>query len=554
MIRNVLIGLGLLGALFLWLSFAYAREHVKTHGIHKIVGRTLTGRPTHGKRHTNASFFRKSDGKTIGHPVGRVGKRHHRAGIANLARTLGWLTALCLTGYGLMHGFRLTVIGASVAFTAWLAYRIYRLVIRLRAWWIQRTYITPLAEALAPRLELTGPELEQSIVMEPGYQDKKTGPLGRIYLPTRFHVDGTAQDAINNLISSRLPVGADYTWKLKGNKPHILMTAAPPLPSMVKLLDYVKEIEALGPRQYIPGINRTGETYTASFAGEDPHHGYCWGSGRGKSTILKSIVSQVFHNEIPTDDSPGATGTVIDPKDISLDCLVGVPGLDFYNESEDFERDDIDEPGMWTGIRSVYGLMKSRYAELKLDPTKEFNTHLLIMEEANSFAIMSKIWWRKHKPKGGLVTPPIWEECIAPLFWRGRQANIFIVLVAQSIQERFLGNCNLRPSLGMLSLSGWKMSQWDTYVGTSPRIKPQRGKGRAIYIEGEQDTWTQTFYATDSEFRDFAMHGRRHLAEPTTEDVAKVTASRAGHPKSPLASEPVPTLTGTVVPKPRIPA
>jgi hypothetical protein len=490
---DILIALAAIAAIFLLLTLKYLSEFVNTHGIHKITGRALLGRKLDGKRHTTATFWRKSDGVTRGHPSGRVGKRHHRAGIANLARTLAWMAVLCLSGYGAMQNLKLTIILDGIALSLFGGYNIFRLIIKLRAWYMKRTYISPLAEAIGPILELTGPETEDLITMKPDYLTRKTGEIGRINLPPRFAANRMQTDVLDHLVSSRLPVGAELEPRLKGRTPHLLIKAVPALPNMVPFADYIPKIEALEPRQYIPGIIRSGNTYTAEFGGENPHHGYCWGSGRGKSTILKSIVSQTFHND------PEATGTVIDPKDISLDCLVGVPGLDFYNDSGNI-------PGMWEGIGKVYDLMMDRYAQKKADPSLEFSTHLLLMEEANSFSVMSRIVWQQMGGKG--ATPPIWPEKIAPLFWRSRQVNIFIILVAQSIQERFLGNLNLRPSLGMLSLSGYKPSQYANYVGTTPIPRPQKGRGRAIYVDGDEETWVQCLYAADTEFRDFAMANR----------------------------------------------
>jgi hypothetical protein len=517
-------GLAITGG-FIWLTLAHIHTHVKRHGIHFIVARALTGRRTDGNRPTNASFWRKSDGRVIGHPVGRVSKRHHRAGVSNLIRMLTWLTVFALTGYGFTHARTVTEVTASAGVTAYAVWKAVRLVIRLREWWLRRTYISPLAEALGPRMGITGPELEESVHMEPGYADKKTGTIGRIDLPPRFHPDGKEQESIGSLVNARLPVGADLSWNFKGRAPHILITAAPELPKMVPFLNYVAEIEKLGTGKYLAGVTRTGDGYVSEFDGEDPHHGYCWGSGRGKSTILKSIIAQTFHND------PKATATVIDPKEVSLAGLKGVPGITFYDDISAFEERipglDADAwerfaPPMWLGIRSNYQLMKDRYAELREDPTKEFPMHLLVMEEANSFAVMSSTWWKKNKPKGmSGVTPPMWADYIGPIFWRGRQVNMKIVLVAQTIQERFLGNINLRPSLGLISLSGYKTSQWQNYIGTSPIPRSQKGKGRAIYVVGETETWVQTLLASDEEFRDFALKGRRHLIVPDTETVAK---------------------------------
>jgi hypothetical protein len=512
MTTDLIIALAVIGGGAILLTLKYAHEHVKTHGIHKITFRALTGRRTDGKRHTNASFWRKSDGIVRGHPVGRVGKRHHRAGIANLARTIGWIAAIGLTVYGLRHSVMMTVILGGIALIGFLGFKGYHLIRRARVWYVNRTVVNPLAEALGPMLDLTGPEAETLVVMKPDYLTRKTGEIGRINLPPRYAANPGQREMINHLVTSRLPVGSELEWKTnqRGRAPHVLIHAAPSLPSLVKFSDYATAIEAIGKGAYLAGIDQRADGYIAEFKGEEPHHGYCWGTGVGKSTMLKSILAQCKHNE------PDMTASIIDPKELSLACLKGVPGFDFYDDAGEFELripgltpDNYEDymPGMWKGFKSVYTLMRHRFELMKDDPTREFPTHYVMVEEANSFSIMSRTWWQKNRPRGiqGGVTPPVWADYIAPIFWRGRQANIKIVLVAQSIQERFLGNLNLRPSLGLVSLAKYKPAQYQNYIGTTPIPKMQRGKGRALFNDGESDTWVQSLLASDGEFRDFAM-------------------------------------------------
>lgn len=527
MIVPFLAVLATLAAVFLWLMASHARDHAKTHGMHRITYRALTGRRTDGKRYTNASFWRQSNGVVSGHPVGRVSARHHRAGVANLLRTLAWITVIILSIWGVSQNLDLTLAGDSAIALGLIGWKTYLLIKSLRRWYTGRTVVTPLADALGPILQLTGPETENLIKIEPDYLTKKTGVIGRIDVPTRFNANGEEISAIRHLISTRLPVPADLTPRMTGKTPHLLIHAAPELPNMVRFASYISEIEKLGPGKYLAGIDRSGGPYIAAFDGEDPHHGMAYGTGRGKSTAIKNIVSQIFHNEL------GATATVIDPKEISLDALAGVPGIAFYNNPAEFEGSRIQGitidnyedymPGMWRGIKSVYELMNRRYEEIRRNPTAEFPTHLLILEECNSFAVMSKTWWAKNKPKGiQAATPPVWADYVAPIFWRGRQANIKVLLVAQSIQERFLGSINLRPSLGMISLSGFKASQWQNYVGTSPVPRAQRGRGRAIYVAGESETWVQNLLADDNTFREFAMNGRTVLHVPTVQETMHV--------------------------------
>jgi hypothetical protein len=537
MIEKVAIGFGIVVLILGWLAAMHARDHVKSHGLHKITFRALTGRRTDGKRHTNASFLRGSDGKVTGHAVGRVSSRHHRAGISNLIRTLLWVTGILVSIWGATQDWFLTVIGDGIVLTAFLAVAGIRGIISLRRWYSGRQLISPLADGMAGIIGITGPEVEDLIHIEPDYLTKKHGVIGRIDLPTRFNATPAEIESIRHLVTTRLPVGADLVPRMAGRAPHILIHAAPALPKLVRFADYADDIRSLKPGQYLAGVTRSGDGHIVAFDGEDPHHGYCWGSGRGKTTILKSILAQTFHNE------PDATATILDPKEVSLEALKGVPGINFYDQIDDFEGPRIAQitpdnyedymPNMWHGTKAAYNLMKRRYSILKNDPTAEFPAHYLVLEEANSFAIMSSIWWKKNKPKGmTAVTPPIWAEYVAPIFWRGRQVNIKIILVAQTIQERFLGNLNLRPSLGVISMSGYKSNQWMNYIGTTPVPKAQAGKGRAIYAVGESETWVQTLLGSDDELRAFAMANRTGKKFPVYGEVESIPNPRAADRES----------------------
>lgn len=473
----------------------HARAHVRTHGLYRTLFRTACGRALNGQHTTNATFLSRSDGTTRT-VRGRASKRHHRAGIHNLTISAGYTAAGLGTLYGLGTDPSATVPTAAAAAGLLAAWKTYRGITAARAAYSRRRHVSPMAHALAEVLQVSGAEAATMIQLVPNYAKVRDGSLGKINLPVKLAVTPDELAGIGHIVKTRLPVDVELSPRLMGRSPHIALTAVPPLPSLVPVADWLPQIEALGPRKYIAGIKRSGEPLIAAFGGDEPHHGFGWSSGRGKSTMLKSILGQTLGNE------PGAEAYVMDPKDLSLQSMAGVPGITWFGGSGDI-------PGMWSGFTAARKEMQARYERMKADPTYEPPSLYVIGEEMNSLAVMSSIAWRQMKEKGDPATPPFWAEDVAPILWRGRQANVFMIVVAQSLQERFLGGLNLRPSLGTLSLAGYKVSQWKTAVGTFPVPKVQKGRGRHITIVAEDEIWSQSLYGTDQEYRDLAMRGRR---------------------------------------------
>lgn len=408
---------------------------------------------------------------------------------------LDWQVTVVLSGLSLI-----VALGGATAYG----------IQRFRRFWAHSHTVTPMAEGLAEVTGLAAQEAESRLALVNGYRKLELGKVGRYRLPGHFTGSDGGQKQVEAVIRSRLPQAIEFKWNLHGGKGgYVDFYVAPKLPKMVRLLDHVREIEALPPRAYIGGATTSG-LYTAKFVGPEPHHGYCWGTSVGKSTQMASILAQIKHNE------PDATATIIDPKETSLAFMKGIPGFEFWDDPTEFDtrvegmtQDNYlhHMPGMWKGVYGTYQLMNERRVLVAEDRTREFPTHLFVFEEANSFSLMSKTWWTRNRPKGAPVQPPVWADWIAPLFWRARAYNIYIILAAQSIQERFLGNLNLRPSLGLVSLAKFKPSHYENYIGTTPVPKMQKGQGRALFNDGEVDTWVQCLYASEEEFRAFALAG-----------------------------------------------
>jgi hypothetical protein len=478
-----------------------------------LVWRHFTGHHYSGRHHTDAGWFTPG---TVALSPGRVGRfwflpRIVRAGIRLAATALALAAA-----YGLLAD-RADTLGAMADAGAagllagtWAAWRAFR---RRR---VDRDLITPLSYLLAPLLSLSEPQARKAIDIRPGYAAIREGEVGSVTVPPRFGLTADQRAAVEAAITSKVPAELEFAWRTHGRERSLSLLASPRPPSMVPWADHAALMEACSPGQVLIGLDRYARPFYGSFAIDDPHWGFSCGSGRGKSTFLMAVIAQIFHND------PMATGLGIDPKITSFAPLVGVPGFTVASNPNNPEE-------MWKAITGFEAMMQGRLADRAADPTVEFPVALLLLDEINQFSAMISAYWRGVKESGDPSVPPIWLK-IAAVLWMGRVANCHVIAVGQRLDDKATGQIGLRDSLGFRGLAGYRPNQWDMLIGTRPRPKSQKPKGRWIYDDGQAQTWVQNIYGSDSELREWAMHGRRD---------ASIVAGTV------LASTDAPTGTGT---------
>ena len=400
-----------------------------------------------------------------------------------------------------------------------------------RAWrnWHAEPLIRSMAVALGPLIELPEIEARRAIALRPGYAEIRKGEIGAITLPDGYRAGKDQRPALEHLISSRLPVDVDCSWRTSGHPQRVLLLAAPQCPSMVRFADLAGEMAACKPGQVVIGLDRHSDVFHGSFLIDDPHWGFSVGSGRGKSTFLCATGAQVLHQD------PGATVDGIDPKMSSLDALIGVPGVTVANDPRNIR-------GMWDVIDGYYKRMMDRLDQLKADPTLTFPVALLVLDEINTFAAMSSAHWRQVKAKEDPLTPPVWFV-LAQIHWMGRQVNCHCISVGQRLDDKATGNIGLRTSMGFVGIAGFRGKEWDLLIGTRPVPRSQKPKGRWLYDDGSNQTWAQNVVniregETEPDpgiIRDYAMAGRR-----------QGVPARPGQGLSPVAMAPVGTGTWVV--------
>ena len=489
----------IVGIFVVIMTIKHAWRFVTKHGIEIIIIRAMIGNHTAGHRHTNATFWRKSDGKVYGSPATRVLKRHHRAGWINLVRSLAWIGGITGLGYGLLTARTLTIVLASVAAFSGIALWITVITLKARRWFRNRHVVAPLSAALSSIPEMPDDQMEKSIILKPDYLKITRGELGRINFPDRFHANDGQKEAVNKLVTARFPIPVAVEWHERAHPIYAAIVAAPPLLNKIYFRDKLADIEACGMGEYIAGYDNFGDPYIVSHMGDSPHHAYSMGSGAGKSVRLRTYAAQLLGK----DNTTQLTG--FDTKRVSLACLRGIPGVTLYTDPKHMED-------MWNGWYLLKEEMDRRYVEYEKDPAsvESFPYHYIVLEEGNDFSVQIKgFYMHELREKGGENHPPIWYEAIAPLLWQGREVRMFVIAVLQDFKERFFGNMSLRTSFGTVGMAKFKPGQWRTIIGTTPVPELQTGQGRLCIVEGQSEKWIQGLYDDETYLREYAMRYRK---------------------------------------------
>jgi hypothetical protein len=489
-----LLGLAV-GGLLIWAAWAKFKEMRSKHGMHNLIFRALTMRPLRGHRRTDATFFRQSTDRASGKSRGR----HHRAGWHNLLISLGVIVGLAATLYGLVHNRFWTLAGLAAAALAAAALGVIVGVRRGRTWHRNRAVIAPLAVAAETIID---PDRSLSthrgsmITMAPDWLTRPSGELGVMTLPDSFHANPAQREALEGLISARLPRPVQFGWRTDKMPQQVRIMARPPMPSMVPLASVMGELQNRKPHMIYLGRDASGQAHWWDRSQEDPHAAVHGGSRRGKTSLLLSIASQEL--------AGGGRVTAIDPKRVSLVALSGIPGVTLLSDPRDVH-------GMWDGVAGFHAMILDRFEGLSADPTLEFAHELLMIDEVSMFAGMSRQVWQAEKGRSDPALPPVWND-LAGCVWLGAQVHAHVVVAGQRLDYAVLGG--MLGSFGIRLLAGYGPTDYARLVGVPPYVKPQKPRGRFLLFEGGELNWLQLVFAEPDEWRDYARRRRALRQRP----------------------------------------
>ncbi|MEU9523712.1 hypothetical protein [Streptomyces sp. NPDC048224] len=329
-------------------------------------------------------------------------------------------------------------------------------------------------------------------------------------LPWTFRGSEIERSQVTDLINSRIPGEWQGRYSFTGETFTAVYTHKPPpkpkepdpeCPESVDFFadDIQEAIASCKVGEVVLGRDQDQSIIIRRLDGETPHWALSVGTGGGKSTFNMSVAVQLI--------AQGYHIIVIDPKRSSVKPLEGIPGVHIYGDPKNPQ--DMREAIEWFKDE-----IDARSYVKDKDETREFPGLLLLIEEANEFADISKEWWddnRKTKddedgPKDR-AADTVWGD-VASSARLGRFVRGNILAVFQDLRDQALGGKGLRNLFRLKFMGNYTVNQWKNVIGTTPVPDSVNKAGRMMIVEGNSNLWVQTLYGPGSQLREWALKHR----------------------------------------------
>jgi hypothetical protein len=445
----------------------------------RIFFRYVSGRPINGRVYTDSTFFQ---------PGTKIFTPNERA--SRWAKLPGWKRAawrIMVPGAtGTTLWLYLThpatfwlIVGSSVIGT--VALLTLLIVKTIKGWTFRRKVRKPLTKALAPVLDMAPEQVDRALVLPVRGRNEI-----RVPLPDHFSGDAKKTAEINRIVHQRM--GGE--WDLEPNYRiapfyfHFTPTPAPP--GFVSLADVIEAVRATTQDKPVLGLGTRSETVYLDFTGEIAHLAASIGTGGGKSSFLRFLMAQFAYHGCRDFE-------VIDVKMVSLEGMENLPGLRYHRHIQE----------CWDAIARIRREMDQRYEIRLQNPNREFPRKIVLLEEQNAFAELTRVHW---KDQGGKGTAPVWSD-ITLILTMARQVNINLIGMYQRMSAKASGGGELRDQYGLKLLSRFSPQAWDALVGSRPRGANSVIPGRAIAVMGDTQRTVQLPLVSAEEAMSLALSG-----------------------------------------------
>jgi len=480
------------------------------------IWRHLTGAHYHGERRTDASWFRH--GSTTGRKYDHgsfMDRWEHKPRF----RRLLWRWAVTLSvigiGYGLVRDRAVTVhaLESLVVYALVVIGFVIEVKIRLRVH--VRQIETPIVKSLAPYLRLSEHAVRRLLHISPE-NVSDDGEIGYLEIPDEITPGDDQQTGMARIIDAHLPVDSELEFKLQQQPRIAVIMAAQKPPAMVEWDETVEAMEHAAYGDIVIGKDRFKNIFTANFVNlDDPHWAFCVQSKRGKSNFLGLVAVQVLHQD------PHSQVIALDPKRSSLIDFLGSPyegiGLKPLLPGVTMANDPDRPEAMVSAVSKARKILEQRSKEYERDRSKKFPLVVVIIDELNMLRDILEEYWagvlaenarRDKDMKEDLPREcPVWAD-IRAILRTGRFVGVHMLAVAQDFRDDAIGGKGTRNYFGLRGLGGFFPNQWKYFVGTTPVPLAQKGVGRWIFTQSEDQDWVQITRADADRAYAWASHGR----------------------------------------------
>lgn len=332
-----------------------------------------------------------------------------------------------------------------------------------------------------------------------------------VRLPWTFRGSQLDRENLTALINSRLPGEWVARFSFTGEHATAVYTHKPPpkppapAPECPEVVDFFADdiqeaIANCAVGEVVLGKDENHNIVVRRLDGETPHWALSVGTGGGKSTfnvmVAVQLIAQGFHI------------ITADVKRSSVKPLEGIPGVYIYNDPK-------NPQDMRAAVEWFKAEIDARSYVKNRDPKHEFPGLLLLIEEANEFADISREWWDDNRKTradefgpADRAADPIWGE-VASAARLGRFVRGNILAVFQDLRDQALGGKGLRNLFRLKFMGNYNVNQWKNVIGTTPVPESVDKAGRMMIVEGNSHIWVQTLYGDGAALHDWAMERRQ---------------------------------------------
>ncbi|MGW8768700.1 hypothetical protein ACWGN5_40245 [Streptomyces sp. NPDC055815] len=333
-----------------------------------------------------------------------------------------------------------------------------------------------------------------------------------IRLPWTFRGSELDRQNLGALINTRLPGEWVGRFSFTGEHATAVYTHKPPpkppapepeCPEGVDFFDpeIQAAIAACKKGEVVVGRDQYGQIIVKELGdSETPHWALSVGTGGGKSAFCQMVIAQLIRQ--------GYFIIAADVKRVSVENYIGVPGVFVYNDPKNVAD-------MRAAIEWFKDEIDARAAWVESERNAEFPGMLLVIEESNEFADISKDWWddnrKTSKDEFGpadRAADPIWGT-VASGARLGRFVHGNILAVFQDLRDQALGGKGLRNLFRLKFMGNYNLNQWKNVVGTTPVPDSVDKAGRMMVVEGNSQYWIQTCFAEPRDLRAWAIEQRK---------------------------------------------
>lgn len=373
---------------------------------------------------------------------------------------------------------------------------------KIKDWWEHRSevheYVIPAAKVACA---VTGVryrrrDARKMIILPPGFGTPP--PDGEVPEPVRINLpqvplDGRRKDKLVDTLGSRLGMpGAVADWEDAGAHAYVLLRPAS-LPVSTLTYAEIRDAVAEAPMERpVVGMAVGRKLLQADFDNDSPHLAASGGTGTGKSTLFRLLLSQRLRH--------GSGLIVLDIKRWSHDWARNLPRdrcLYFY------KIEDIHDACVAIGDE----LMRRRDVDTR-EELDLFRTLDILVEEANSLIPLLRDYWTEERrrikaenkilleadPYADVTEPPLRSPAVLALEMlinTGRELHMHAHYAGQRLSAGVFGGngADKRASFQTRFLAKWDKSAWRMLAGDVPYIVcPGGPRGIWVLVQGGQAT------------------------------------------------------------------